>query len=93
MTAGLSMDRHGLDRAVVDAATVLLAQPAGMGALPILMAAVDPAVPGGAYVGPAGPGGMRGLPHQSRASRAAYDARLAAGLWRISEEATGVCFP
>lgn len=93
MTAGLSMDRHGLDRILVDAATAMFAQPAELGALPILMAAADPAVAGGAYVGPAGPGGMRGLPHQARASRAAYDARLAAGLWTRSEEATGVCFP
>ena len=36
---------------------------------------------------------MRGLPHPTRASRAAYDARLAAGLWTLSEEATGVRFP
>ena len=93
MTAGLSMDRHSLDRTLVDAATVMFAQPAEMGALPILMAAADPTVPGGAYVGPAGPGGMRGLPHRARASRAAYDTRLAAGLWTLSEEATGVRFP
>lgn len=93
MTAGLSMDRHGLDRTLVDAATAMFAQPAEMGALPILMAAADPIVPGGAYVGPAGPGGMRGLPQAARASRAAYDARLAAGLWTLSEEATGVRFP
>ncbi|HET7356538.1 MAG TPA: oxidoreductase [Nocardioidaceae bacterium] len=93
MTAGLSMDRNGLDRTLVDAATALFAQPVEMGALPILMAAADRTVPGGTYVGPAGPGGMRGLPHQARASRAAYDARLAAGLWRLSEEATGVRFP
>ena len=93
MTAGLSMDRHGLDRTLVDAATALFAQPAAMGALPILMAATAPQLRGGEYVGPSRGFGMRGLPRPVRASRRAYDATLAAALWRVSEEATGVRFP
>jgi protochlorophyllide reductase len=93
MTAGLSMDRHGPDRVLVDAATALLAQPAEMGALPTLMGATAPQLRGGEYVGPSRGLGMRGLPRTMRASTVAYDATLAARLWTLSEQATGICFP
>ena len=93
MTAGLSMDRQGLDRRIVDAATALFAQPAESGAFPLLMAATAPGLRGGEYVGPGGPFGMRGLPRLVRASPTAYDATLAAELWKLSEETTGICFP
>jgi hypothetical protein len=89
----LSMDRHGLDRKIVDAATALFAQPAEAGALPLLMAATAPELRGGEYVGPGGPFGMRGLPRVVHASPAAYDATLATELWKVSEDSTGIRFP
>jgi NAD(P)-dependent dehydrogenase (short-subunit alcohol dehydrogenase family) len=93
MTAGLSMDRHGLDRKIVDVTTALFAQSAEDGALPVLMAATDPTLRGGEYVGPRGPLQMRGRPRLVRAAPSAYDATLAAELWKVSEDSTGISFP
>ncbi|MBA2347441.1 MAG: SDR family NAD(P)-dependent oxidoreductase [Solirubrobacterales bacterium] len=69
----------------------VVAQSAEAGALPTLMAATAD-LPGAAYVGPAGPGEARGLPHLVGASDAATDAQTAARLWAVSEELTGVAF-
>jgi NAD(P)-dependent dehydrogenase (short-subunit alcohol dehydrogenase family) len=68
----------------------LVAQPADRGALPILYAATMPDVPGGAYVGPDGPGGLRGRPTLTTPSRRARDPATAARLWELSEQLTGV---
>jgi NAD(P)-dependent dehydrogenase (short-subunit alcohol dehydrogenase family) len=72
--------------------TRLLGQPAAVGALPVLRAATDPAVTGGEYFGPGGLGEMRGLPRPRQYSAVGRDPRLAAELWRRSEELTGVKF-
>ena len=68
----------------------LFAQSAKQGALPILCAATFPDLPGGSYLGPDGFLEMRGYPKLTRASSAAYDQELAAKLWDISAELTGV---
>ena len=68
----------------------LFAQSAKQGALPILCAATFPDLPGGSYLGPDGFLEMRGYPKLTRASSAAYDQELAAKLWDISSELTGV---
>jgi NAD(P)-dependent dehydrogenase (short-subunit alcohol dehydrogenase family) len=70
----------------------LLAQTDEMGALPTLYAATAD-IPGNSYAGPNGFQEMRGTPHLvGRSARAADDA-VAARLWDLSEELTGVRFP
>jgi NAD(P)-dependent dehydrogenase (short-subunit alcohol dehydrogenase family) len=67
-----------------------LAQPPEAGALPILYAASAPEVAGGDYYGPAGFMELRGPPRKVRSSRRSYDETVAARLWSVSEELTGV---
>jgi NAD(P)-dependent dehydrogenase (short-subunit alcohol dehydrogenase family) len=81
-----------LDRAVMIVTNVLLAQSADMGALPTLFAATEPALDGGVYVGPDGLGEFRGHPQVVTPSRAARDEDVAARLWSVCEELTGVRF-
>jgi NAD(P)-dependent dehydrogenase (short-subunit alcohol dehydrogenase family) len=71
---------------------LLFAQSDAAGALPTLYAATMD-IPGGAYVGPDGPGGGRGHPHLVGASGAATDLEAARRLWDVSESLTGVRYP
>jgi NAD(P)-dependent dehydrogenase (short-subunit alcohol dehydrogenase family) len=66
------------------------AQDAQMGALPTLMAATDPGASGGEYYGPGGFMGMRGYPERVQSSDRSHDEQVAAKLWEVSEELTGV---
>jgi NAD(P)-dependent dehydrogenase (short-subunit alcohol dehydrogenase family) len=70
----------------------VFAQPADLGALPSLYAATVPDIPGGSYVGPGGPGEMRGYPRLVGSAKAARDADVAGRLWTLSEKLTGVSF-
>lgn len=70
-----------------------LAQPAWMGVLPQLYAATDRRVQGGQFIGPDGRKGLRGYPTIVRPVEAAHDRELAARLWRLSEQLTGVEYP
>ena len=79
-----------LDRLAMRLVTPLVAQSAEMGALPTLHAATAPEVPGGAFFGPDGFAERRGHPRPVAASAAAYDRAVAARLWEVSEELTGV---
>ncbi|MDQ6810288.1 MAG: oxidoreductase [Actinomycetota bacterium] len=81
-----------LDRVVMTGTNLLLAQSADMGALPVLYAATYPGLQGGSYVGPDGIGEFRGHPHISTPNRAAREEPVAARLWEVSEELTGVHF-
>jgi NAD(P)-dependent dehydrogenase (short-subunit alcohol dehydrogenase family) len=81
-----------LDRLVMVVTNALLAQSADRGALPPLYAATEPDLEGGLYVGPDGPGEFRGSPRPVSPNRAARDEVLAARLWAVSEELTGVRF-
>jgi NAD(P)-dependent dehydrogenase (short-subunit alcohol dehydrogenase family) len=81
-----------LDRLVMQAANPILAQGAEQGALPTLYAATFPGLAGGSYVGPDGFGELRGHPHLVSPNRAARDEDVAARLWGVSEELTGVHF-
>ena len=76
--------------AVGSAVTGLWAQPADMGAWPLLYAATWPGLTGGEYVGPDGVGEWRGHPAIVRAAAPAYDPGLARALWARSVELTGV---
>jgi NAD(P)-dependent dehydrogenase (short-subunit alcohol dehydrogenase family) len=68
----------------------LVMQSAAMGALPTLRAATDPAVHGGEYYGPDGFGEMRGHPKKVDSTGYSKRADIAAQLWAVSEELTGV---
>jgi NAD(P)-dependent dehydrogenase (short-subunit alcohol dehydrogenase family) len=68
----------------------LIAQSAQMGALPSLYAATVAELPGGTFVGPGGPGELRGHPRVVGAARRAYDEQAWRRLWQVSEELTGV---
>jgi len=80
------------DRLVMQLTNLLVAQSADMGALPSLYAATHPGLEGGSYIGPDGIGEFRGHPHLVSPSRAARDEQVAARLWEVSEELTGVRF-
>lgn len=71
----------------------LVAQRVDMGALPTLYAATVPDLPGGSYVGPDGLAERAGYPRLVQPKRAARDPEVAARLWTLSEELTGVRFP
>jgi NAD(P)-dependent dehydrogenase (short-subunit alcohol dehydrogenase family) len=81
-----------VDRIVMRMTNLVMAQSADMGALPTLYAATFPGLQGGSYVGPDGIGEFRGHPHVVSPSRAARDEQVAARLWEVSEELTGVHF-
>ena len=68
----------------------LVTHSAAAGALPILMAATDPSVPGGAYVGPTRLSEMKGPPGLAQVQPQALDADVASRLWTLSEQMTGV---
>jgi len=80
-------------RSLVEGGHQLYAQPADMGAGPLLFAASHPEVAGGACYGPDGPLQLRGNPRRVRTPGAATDGVAAARLWEQSVEATGVAYP
>lgn len=68
----------------------LIGQSAIDGALPILFAAASPAAQGGKLYGPTGFMDMKGPPGERQFGSAALDEEVAARLWRVSEELTGL---
>ncbi len=70
----------------------LIAQSAAQGALNLLYAAVAPDVNGCDYIGPTGFQGMRGAPGKVRSNPESYNEAVAAKLWAISVEQTGVTY-
>ncbi len=84
--------RRPHERVLLAVGNLLVAQGAAGGALPILRAACDPDVPSGAFLGPDGPGERRGYPRLVAPSPAAVDPEVAARLWRVSSELTGVSY-
>jgi NAD(P)-dependent dehydrogenase (short-subunit alcohol dehydrogenase family) len=77
---------------ILDAGFALLGQPASMGALPLLMAATAD-LPGGTYVGPGGPGEVRGMPQVVGTSKLARNPEAARRFWEVAQRATGVVYP
>ncbi|MBC8078571.1 MAG: SDR family NAD(P)-dependent oxidoreductase [Chloroflexales bacterium] len=88
--AGSRMDGSRFGEAFSEVSNRLFAQSAAMGALPTLYAATAPDVNGCDYIGPVGFLGMRGAPVKAKSSGRSYDAQLAARLWQVSEDLTGV---
>jgi NAD(P)-dependent dehydrogenase (short-subunit alcohol dehydrogenase family) len=71
----------------------LIGMPVANGAAPLLLAACDPDVAPGSYLGPTGFREMRGAHGPAHVAPLARDPELAQHLWAYSEEATGVRFP
>lgn len=71
----------------------LFAQSDAQGALPTLYAATAPEIHGGRFYGCDGFRQMRGYPVEVRAETQVYDEAMAAKLWEISENLTGVKYP
>lgn len=71
---------------------VLFAQSQQMGALPTLLAAVDPNAAGGEYYGPSGIGQQRGYPKKVNSNPLSKDTDIAQRLWAVSEELTSTPF-
>jgi NAD(P)-dependent dehydrogenase (short-subunit alcohol dehydrogenase family) len=69
----------------------LFLQPAAQGALPLLYAALAPAIQGGEFIGPDGFQQMRGYPTRVDSDDSSKDQRVAARLWKASEALTD-CF-
>src|SRR5262249_24888343 len=83
---GLTRTTAGWIRALADAFN----QDAGMGALPTLRAAVDPAARGGEYYGPGGWFEVRGYPKRVESSARSHDEQRQRRLWERAELPTGV---
>ncbi len=92
--AATNLQSHGGNRiarlAMTHVGNRLLAQDAAAGALPTLYAAVGD-LPGGTYAGPSGRL-QHGPPAPCARSAAARDVAVAARLWDVSEQLTGVSF-
>jgi hypothetical protein len=71
----------------------IVAQPAHKGALPTLCAATNPDLKGGEYIGPDGPGNRKGDPVQTTEASQLFNKEIAARLWEVSEELTGLKYP
>ncbi|MCD9199968.1 oxidoreductase [Aeromicrobium wangtongii] len=89
---GPSVNGLSLPGIAVHQITRIIAQPAAHGAWPLLMAATDPSLTGGEYVGPANLGGARGRPKLVGMTKIARDEQLADELWAASEAATDIKF-
>jgi NAD(P)-dependent dehydrogenase (short-subunit alcohol dehydrogenase family) len=77
---------------LMKAANALIAQDAQQGALPMLYAATAEDITGAEYIGPDGFMSMRGYPHHDEPTKKARDPDIAAQLWDVSEELTGVTY-
>ena len=71
---------------------LLMIQPASMGVLPEIRAAVDHNAKGGEYYGPNGKREVKGFPVLVQSNAASHDKESARKLWEISEKLTGVNF-
>jgi len=86
---GLAMGRGSLVASGLHQVSRPFGQSAAMGALPLLMAATDPTLHGGEYLGPKGLGGLHGRPTLVSPSGTARDEALAEVVWAASETAVG----
>ena len=87
--AGPQMSGSSLNERFMVMLNKVVAQSSEMGAEPTLYAATTPDLLG-AFVGPSGPGEMRGHPQVVTSNSRAMDETTARRLWEVSEELTGV---
>jgi NAD(P)-dependent dehydrogenase (short-subunit alcohol dehydrogenase family) len=91
-SVGPEMEGSRIGKQAMSAANRVLAQSAAMGALPEVYAATSLAVRGGDYIGPTGFMGQRGFPKKVKSNARSHDQAVAARLWAVSEELTGVSY-
>jgi NAD(P)-dependent dehydrogenase (short-subunit alcohol dehydrogenase family) len=84
-------ETNAFKRALVSFYNPLVAQPAGVGALPQLYAATAPGVRGGDYYGPRVLQ-LWGSPKKVRSNGRSRDPQTLRKLWEVSQELTGVDF-
>lgn len=89
---GMEVGGGGIPGLAMHQITKVIAQPAHAGAWPLLMAATDPSLVGGDYIGPNGFRQMRGRPVKVGMTATARDEGLASALWTASEIAAGLTF-
>lgn len=77
---------------VVASVLGVIGQPPHAGAWPSLMAASDPSLTGGEYIGPSGFRQTRGAPKRVGMTKTARDEDLAVRLWTASEQAADLTF-
>ncbi|MDB5985411.1 MAG: family NAD(P)-dependent oxidoreductase [Nevskia sp.] len=87
---GPSMDNSAVSGAAMKLVNVLFGQSSAMGALPSLYAATAADVQSGDYYGPAGFQQLHGAPVKVDCRKLARDPQLAAQLWALSAQLTGV---
>lgn len=88
--AGPAIAHNPVGKLVTKLMNTLIAQSAESGARPQVYAATMPDVMGGQYYGPDGLFESRGAPKKVGRTAAAKDEAVAAALWDLSEELTGV---
>ena len=88
--AGPKMEGSAFMERMMGLGNTLFSQDAAMGALPTLYAATSPDVQGADYIGPDGFMELWGHPKKVPTVARARDTEVAARLWKVSEEATGV---
>lgn len=88
-STGPAMEGRTRTASLLRQATSLTGQSDVGGALPTVRATVDPALRGGAYIGPGGLFGMSGAPRPCSRSAAARDTSAARRLWTESARLTG----
>lgn len=82
--------RHSAVLKWVNAVSSFLLQSATEGAMPSMRAATDPQAHGGDFFGPAGLGTMSGPAVKQSSSQRSKDVAVAAQLWQVCEQLTGV---
>jgi NAD(P)-dependent dehydrogenase (short-subunit alcohol dehydrogenase family) len=87
------MQPTGLKAVVINAVAGMVMQSDAAGALPTLYAATAPTAVGGEYIGPDGFLGIKGSPVVEQPKPQALDEAVAARLWAVSEQLTGVVYP
>jgi NAD(P)-dependent dehydrogenase (short-subunit alcohol dehydrogenase family) len=92
ITSGPGSGSRGAGRAM-QLAVGLVAQSAAAGAWCLVAAATSVGLPGGSYVGPGALNQVRGHPTLVGMSATAQDPGMAAAVWDLSEEATGIRYP
>lgn len=90
--AGPAMAHNPVGKLITRLMNTLVAQSAESGARPQVYAATMPDVLGGQYYGPDGLFESRGAPKKVGRTGAARDEAVAAALWDLSEELTGVTY-
>lgn len=90
---GPEMSGNTLMVRVMEISNRVIGQSAAAGALPTLYAATAPWLKGGELIGPKGPFHLRGNPAAETPAKKALDEAVAAQLWTVSQELTGVEYP